>query len=42
MVSDNLIDQYFQFAKDILLEEVISEPLLHLAYYYINQSLPSI
>ena len=25
MVSDNLLDQYFQFLKDMLLEEVISE-----------------
>ncbi len=29
MVSDNQLDQYFQFVKDMLLEEVISEPLIY-------------
>ncbi len=37
IVSDNQLDQYFQFVKDMLLEEVISEPLIHSAYY-INQN----
>ncbi len=41
MVSDNQLDQYFQFVKDMLLEEVISEPLIHSAYY-VNQNLPTI
>ena len=42
MVSDNQLDQYFQFVKDLLLEErVISEPLVHSAYY-VNQNLPTI
>ncbi len=33
MVSDNQLDQYFQFVKDMLLEEVylFSEPLIHSA-----------
>ena len=38
MVSDNQLDQYFQFVKDVLLEEVISEPLIRSAYY-INRKL---
>ena len=38
MVSDN---QYFQFVKDMLLEEVICEKLIHSAYN-INQNLPTI
>ena len=29
MVRDNQLDQYFQLVKDMLLEEVISEPLIH-------------
>ena len=37
MVSDNQWDQYFQFVKDMLLEDVISEPLIHSAYY-VNQN----
>ena len=41
MVSDNQLDQYFQFVKDMLLEEVISEPLIHSAYY-VNQNLLTI
>ena len=36
MVSDNHPDQYFQFVK-MLLEEVISEPLIH-SVYYVNQN----
>ncbi len=41
MVSDNQLDQYFQFVKDMLLEEVLSEPPIHAAYY-VNQNLLSI
>ena len=43
MVSDNQLDQYSVFVKDkdMLLEEVISEPLIHSAYY-INQNLPRV
>ncbi len=41
MVSDNQLDQYFQIVKDMPLEEVISEPLIHPAYY-VNQNLPTI
>ena len=41
MVSDNQPDQYFQFVKGMLLEEVISEPLIYSAYY-VNQSLATI
>ena len=40
MVNDNQLDQYFQFVKDTLLKEVISEPLIHSAY--VNQNLPTI
>ena len=40
MVSDIQLDQCFQ-VKDILLEEVISERLVHSAYY-VNQNLLSI
>ncbi len=40
-VSGNQLDQNFQFVKDMLLEEVISEPLIHSAYH-INQNLPTI
>ena len=29
MVSDNQLDQYFQYVKDMLLEEVISESLTY-------------
>ncbi len=29
MVSDNQLDQYFQFVKDMLFEEVISELLIY-------------
>ncbi len=32
MVSDNQLDQFFQFIKNMQLEEVISEPLIHSAY----------
>ena len=39
MVSDDQLDQYFQFIKDMLLE-VIREPLIHSAN--INQNLPTI
>ncbi len=31
MVNDNQLDQYFQFVKDMLLEVVISESLIHSA-----------
>ncbi len=41
MVSDNQLDQYFQFVKDMLLEGVNGEPLIHSAYY-INQNLHTI
>ena len=41
MVSDNRLDQYFQFVKDMPLEEVISEPLIHPASY-INQNLDNV
>ncbi len=41
MVCDNQLDQYFQFVKDMLLDEVISEPLMDPAYYA-NQNLLSI
>ncbi len=41
MVSDNQLDQYFQFVKDILLEELIGEPIIHSAYY-VNQNLHAI
>ena len=41
MVSDNQLDQYFKFVKDMLLEEFISEPLIHSAYY-VKQNLPTI
>ncbi len=45
MISDNQLDQYLQFVKDVLLEEVkfISEPLIHclcqwkLAYHSCSQ-----
>ncbi len=40
MGSDNQLDQYFQFVKDLLLEEVVSEPLIYSAYY-VNQNLPT-
>ena len=40
-VSDDQLDQYFQFVKDILLEEVINEPLTHSAYY-VNLNLTTI
>ncbi len=33
MVSNNQLDQYLQFVKDMLLDEDISEPLIHSAYY---------
>ncbi len=33
MVSEKQLNQYFQFVKDMLLEEVISEPLIHHAHY---------
>ena len=33
MVSDYQLDQYCQFVKDMLLEDIISEPLIHSAYY---------
>ena len=36
MVSDNQQDQHFQLVKDMLLEEVISEPLIHSPY--VNQN----
>ncbi len=36
MVTNNQLYQYFQFVKDMLLEKVISEPLIHSACY-INQ-----
>ena len=32
MVNDKQTDQYFQFVKDILLEEIISAPLIHSAH----------
>ena len=33
MVNDNQLDQYFQFVKDMLLEDVYySEPLIHFVY----------
>ena len=41
MVSDNQVEQYFQFVKDMLLKEVHSEPLIQSAYY-VYQNLPSI
>ena len=37
MVRDNQLDQYFRFVKDMLLEEVISDPLIYSAYY-VNQN----
>ena len=40
MASDNQVDQYTQFVKDMLLEEDISESLIFA--YYVNQNLPSI
>ncbi len=40
MVSGNQIDQYFQFVKDMLLEDVISEPLIHLHTISIKTCLP--
>ena len=33
MVSDNQLERNFQFVKDMLLEEVGNEPLIHSAYY---------
>ncbi len=33
MISDNQLDQYFQFLKDVLLEEVSSA-------YYVIQNVP--
>ena len=41
MVSDDQLDQYFQFVKDMLLEEDITEPLIHSARY-VNQNSPII
>ncbi len=41
MVRDNQLDQYFQFVKDMLLEEVMSKAFIH-SGYYINQNLANI
>ena len=42
MVSNNQLEQCFQFVKDMPLEEVISEPFMHSVAYYIYQNLPFI
>ncbi len=39
--SERQLNQYFKFVKDMLLEDVIIEPLIHHAYY-VNQNLHSI
>ena len=40
MVNANQLEQNFQFVKDTLLEEVISESLIHSAYKSIKTCLP--
>ncbi len=45
MVSNNQVEQYFQFVKVMLLviSTIISEPLVHSAYYmYVNHNLPTV
>ncbi len=42
MVSDNQHDQYFQFVKDMILEEDISEPFIHSAYTSIKISIQGV
>ena len=37
----NQLDQYFRFVTDMLLEEVLCEPLIRSAYH-VNQNMPTI